>query len=80
MLPRRVWDPNKNNYRKLLNGEKNKGELYPLCSKIFDSTADFGIGVGAYFADLVLITATFIVCGKRASIIYFNSFSLIIVV
>jgi hypothetical protein len=74
ILPRRVrddvaeqkyhekYDKHKIIYRKVLPGEKNRGELYPVCTAGLATFAQFGIGIGLYFFQLLMLAALCLVC------------------
>lgn len=42
--------------------ESERGELYPVWSAWLDTFAQFGIGIGLYFFQLLLLAALFICC------------------
>jgi hypothetical protein len=62
-LPRRVFE--NNGYRKVLPIENPvTGELYPLFSDIVSSSSHFGIGIGTYFAQIILLACIMGIAGK----------------
>jgi hypothetical protein len=50
-------------YRKVALSEEDRGEPYPLCVADAASFSDFGIGIGIYYAQLVLYSILFLICG-----------------
>lgn len=71
VLPRRVrnwgeerkqlekYDRRKVCYRKVLPGETDRGELYPVWNAGLETFAQFGIGVGLYYFQLIILFAIF---------------------
>ena len=55
VLPRRKWDESLKTHRLVLPNENDRGELYPLWNDIILSTAQFGLGIGVYFTQLVIL-------------------------
>jgi hypothetical protein len=53
----------KNIYRRVSPDEINRGEPYPLCHDGIKTYAHFGIGIGIYFSQLVILIIVTFVCG-----------------
>jgi hypothetical protein len=50
-------------YRRVGPDEHNRGELYPLLHSGMDTFAHFGVGIGIYFAQLLILTCVTFLCG-----------------
>jgi len=53
VLPRRVKEGE--HYRKVANGEENRGEFYPRYTSTLNVLAHFGTGIGIYFLQLRIL-------------------------
>jgi hypothetical protein len=52
-----------NIYRRVGPDEHDRGELYPIIHSGMDTFAHFGVGIGIYFAQLVILTGVTFLCG-----------------
>lgn len=50
-------------YRKVLPHEKDRGESIPVCMADFKTFAPFGIGIGIYFLQLVVLSVACLISG-----------------
>ena len=50
-------------YRRVGNDEQNRGNLYPIFHEGMETFAHFGIGIGIYFSQLVVLAIVSFICG-----------------
>lgn len=89
ILPRRIrdyeeewvlkekYDKQRVIFRKVQPDDQQRGELYPVCTAGINTFSQFGIGVGLYFFQLLMLCAITFVCALVLTPImqYYNSAS-----